>query len=162
MNDSSYDDFDNDGIQRGHLTIVECDCDEAIGMAITNGLSISIESDVWEKSQVICTIPSNDKIEGAITLPDVDIVDKNIFLETQGDGVQSQGIPIQVPRDNDDSFGAFFASSSENRPVFNVDIPVDSLREYDEMTSKDKAQLLLSLESFKGQLPQPRCFTGGN
>lgn len=155
MNDS-YDDFGNDGIQRGYLKIVECDCDEAIGMAITNGLSISIESDVWDKSQVICTLPSPDnEIEGAITLPNVDIVDKNIFLETQGDGVQSKGIPIQVPRDNNDSFGAFFASSG-NQEVFNTDIPVDSLREYDEMTVKDKAQLLLSLESFKGRLPRPR------
>ena len=64
MTDSSYDDFDNDGIQRGHLTIVECDCDEAIGMEITNGLSIRIESDIWEKSQVICNILSNDKNRG--------------------------------------------------------------------------------------------------
>jgi len=155
--EDSDDDLGNNGIKSGEVLVVECDSDEAIGMALTCGLDLSLESDVWEKSQVACTVSENDDEMKSImdALLNVHVADESIILKTQGDGEASEGIPIQVPRSNNGAFRNFFASS-ENQPVFNTDNPVRSLQEYDELTVQDKAQLLLSLESFKGRLPRPR------
>jgi hypothetical protein len=157
MVDDSDDNLGNEGINSGDLKIVECDCDEAIGMAITNGLCINIERDVWEKSQMRCTIEEND-VSSISDLnrifPNIK-VDESIILKTQGKGEKSIGTPILVPRVGNDRFRDFFASSA-GRTVFDTEIPVNTLLEYDQMTVQDKAKLLLSLESFKGRLPRPR------
>jgi hypothetical protein len=126
---------------------------------ITCGLNLILESNIWDQCQVMCTL-SNKEIEGNESimdiLPVVEMNDKSIILKTQGDGEVSEGIPIQVPRNTNDAFGNFFAPSG-NQPVFNTDNPIQSLQEYDELTIQDKAQLLSSLESFKGRLPRPRA-----
>ena len=166
MNDSD-DDLGNEGITGGKVIVVECDCDEAIGIALTCGLSISVSSDIWSTSQFNCVVSncdSDDEIESGETsraimdsLPMVEISEEeSIVMRTQGDGIMSQGTSIQVPRDyNDRGIGNLFPAQ-DDRPVFNTDIPVNSLQEYDEMTVADKAQMLLSLDSFEGRLPRPR------
>ncbi len=153
--DDSDDNLGNKGVNSGDLKIVECDCDEAIGMAITNGLCINIERDVWEKSQLRCTIEENDvsSIGGLDNIfPNIK-VGESIIMKTQGEGEKSIGTPILVPRAGNDRY--FFASST-GQAVFDTKIPVTSLSEYDQMTVQDKAKLLMSLESFKGRLPRPR------
>ena len=137
--DDSDDNLGNHGILSGDLKIIECDCDEAIGMAIANDLDISIEIDVWEKSQLLCRYKTVYDQENENDIPIIESLDENIIINTQGDGKKSIGTPIQRPRD---------------------DIPVSSLEAFDSMTVQDKAQLLLSLDSFKGQLPRPRILRG--
>jgi hypothetical protein len=47
----SDDDFGSKGVKAGEIFIVECDPDEAIGMALTLGLSIQMERSIWEATQ---------------------------------------------------------------------------------------------------------------
>lgn len=147
----------NDELIGGDVIIVECDCDEAIGMAITCGLTVCIEHTIWDQAQVSCRMLSK-KESGDDTNnipPLVKSIDSNIILKRQGGGEQSQGIPIQVPRAPRDEFESLF-TPSQTQNVFNTDNPVTSLSQFDEMSVQVKAQLLLSLESFKGKLPRPR------
>lgn len=162
--DDSDDNLGNHGILSGDLKIIECDCDEAIGMAIANDLDISIEIDVWEKSQLLCRYKTSSGTvdydqENENDIPIIESFDENIIINTQGDGKKSIGTPIQRPRDDSGNFMNFL-KSPQSSTVFNSDIPVSSLEAFDSMTVQDKAQLLLSLDSFKGQLPRPRILRG--
>jgi len=153
------DDYGNIGIKKGEVMIVECDCDEAIGMALTCGLSITIDKSEWEKSKISLSSTFSDPLiekanpNSMDVLPKLETAIETIVIADQGDGVQSQNTKIQKPRGDSVSF---FGPSDDRKPVFNTDVPVKSLAEFDTMTDEGKAQLLLTLESFKGELPRPR------
>jgi len=140
------------------VMIVECDCDEAIGMALASGVNIFMESSEWERRKISSTavFKQNSKDEGIMdALPILQNAIESLVIEREGDGVMSQNTKIQTPRGRDADI-SFFGPSNENQPVFKTDIPVQSLGEFDSLTVQDKAQLLLSLDSFKGRLPRPR------
>jgi len=157
--EDNYDDLGNDGIKSGNFIVVECDCDEAIGMALTCGLNVYLEPNIWAESKVDCHLPvqTDDKNSIIDALPVIETVNKSIILRRQGDGEVSTGTPIQAPRSTNDFMRFLTSKKTNDQTVFNTDIPVQSLDEYDEMTVQDKAQLLLSLESFNGRLPRPRA-----
>jgi len=160
------------GIKAGKVFVVECDCDEAIGMALTCGLGVGVERDVWERAQTMVRLKMKDGVEvgsGSISsthimdvMPYLENMDKSIIIKTQGDGIPSTSTPIQISRSVStarfESIGKRL-SSNDNTDVdaFDSDNPVQSLSAYDELSITDKAQILLSLESFRGQqLPRPR------
>jgi hypothetical protein len=79
---------------------------------------------------------------------------KSMQVNVQGDGIPSIDTPIQIPRTSS-AFDSFF-NSNNNGPVYSTDNPIKSINEYDQLNTQDKAQILLSLESFKSKLPRPR------
>ncbi len=156
--DDDEDDYGNDGLRKGEVALVECDSDEAIGMGLASGVGIFIECSEWEKSRIEATaIFQKSEGEGIMdSLPSLKNSIASLTIARQGDGETSENTNIQTPRATDRDFTSLIMSNDENIPVFETKIPVQSLSEFDGLTIQDKAQLLLSLDSFKGELPRPR------
>jgi hypothetical protein len=153
------DDYGNDGIQKGEVMLVECDSDEAIGIGLTCDVGIFIEGSEWDRSNIksSTTIFQESEEEGIMdALPTLQNSLESLVIAQQGDGIMSENTKIQAPRGGRDSDFFSFVISNENQPVFDTDVPVQSLSEFDGLTVQDKAQLLLSADSFKGNLPRPR------
>ena len=148
-------DYGNKGIMKGEIFIVECDCDEAIAMALTCNLNIYMDRTEWETSCISAPLEFETKSFGLFdSLPTLNSPIHSIKMQTQGNGQESVNTKIQVPR-NQRTMN-FINPSNGKLPVFSSDIPVQSLSEFDSLTIQDKAQILLSIESFKGKLPRPR------
>ena len=161
----SDDDFGNDGIKQGEAMIVECDVDEAIGMALACDVDVVMTSSEWDRSKISVSTSFQESVDNNISvmdaLPSLTSSVESIKIEMQGDGKMSQNTKIQAPRDLN-AFSIFGSPSDSQEPVFDTNIPVQSLGEFDTLTSQDKAQLLLSLDSFKGRLPRPRTVKNGS
>ena len=161
----SDDDFGNDGIKQGEAMIVECDVDEAIGMALACDVDVVMTSSEWDRSKISVSTSFQESVDNNISvmdaLPSLTSSVESIKIEMQGDGKMSQNTKIQAPRDSN-AFSIFGSPSDSQEPVFDTNIPVQSLGEFDTLTSQDKAQLLLSLDSFKGRLPRPRTVKNGS
>eukprot|EP00979_Chaetoceros_neogracilis_P000908 scaffold187_cov266-Chaetoceros_neogracile.AAC.38 len=159
FNDSD-DDYGNFGIKEGKTMIVECDVDEALGMAFACEVDVFMDRAEWNRSKISVStvfqkmVGDNNGIMNV--LPSLTSTIESVTIEMQGDGKISQNTKIQAPRDSNDS--SSFGSNDENsqQPVFDTTIPVKSLDEFDTLAVQDKAQLLMSLDSFKGRLPRPR------
>lgn len=159
--EDTMNDFGNEGIKKGEVFIVECDCDEAIAMALTCNLNIYMDRTEWETSCISAKLEFETKSYGLFdSMPTLNSPIDSIKLETQGDGQESSNTTIQVPR-NQRTMN-FLSPSENNRPVFSSDIPVQSLSEFESLTTQDKAQILLSIDSFKGKLPRPRVLKKAN
>ncbi|CAJ1942448.1 unnamed protein product [Cylindrotheca closterium] len=147
-------DYGNPNAKGGEMMIVECDSDEALGMALACNVELSIGSTLFEMTSVL----GEEKIQGKNTEHIMDTlavwqsVDASMSLQVEGER-QSQGntnqSPVSMP-------GAFDEMSSESKALFPVDSPVKSLDEYDEMTNEVKAKTLLEMSNFNGRLPRPR------
>jgi len=158
-------DYGSRGVREGKIFVVECDCDEAIGMAMACGLGLGVERNVWEKAKTMVQL--EDREDSASSghimdvLPLVENMDKTIVIRTQGDGVASTSTPIQIPRMASsrqiDSFTIPSSEDNEESAAFDIDNPVQSLSAYDELSDTDKAHILLSAQSFQGELPSPRA-----
>ena len=156
------DDFGNAGLKEGEIVVVECDADEAIGLALASGLEVLVETNIWETSRLnaffteVNEETKEDKsIVNSIPLMEspgyVDLSDSDVFREDQNMAASSMPQP---PKTTDD-FLDFFAPKTSTT-VFSADNPVKTLNEYDALSDQDKARILLSLQSFQGQLPRPR------
>jgi hypothetical protein len=165
--DDEDDDFGNDGIRKGETMIVECDFDEAIGMALACGVDIHMDRMEWDRCKLVAPVTFQTSAAGEeesffSALPLLQSRLDTIVIETQGEGKMSQNTKIQAPRGRSRSFNFFNSPTPSStagildQSVFDTTIPVQSLSEFDSLTVQDKAQLLLSLDSFKGDLPRPR------
>mmetsp|Transcript_16273 Transcript_16273/g.24324 ORF Transcript_16273/g.24324 Transcript_16273/m.24324 type:complete len:739 (-) Transcript_16273:284-2500(-) len=161
----SDDDFGNNGIKQGEAMIVECDVDEAIGMALACDVDVVMASSEWDRSKIsVSTVfqESGDDDNSVMdAVPNLTSSVESIKIEMQGNGKMSENTKIQAPRDANE-FSIFGSPSNSQQPVFDTNIPVQSLGEFDTLTVQDKAQLLLSLDSFKGRLPRPRTLKSGS
>lgn len=147
--EDAMNDFGNDGIKKGEIFIVECECDEAIAMALTCNLCIYMDRTDWETSFISSKLEFDTKNNGLFdSIPTLNSPIDSIKLETQGEKEKSFNTKIQVPRSS--------RTSENNKSVFSSEIPVQSLSEFDSLKIQDKAQILLSIDSFKGKLPRPR------
>lgn len=153
--ENEKDDYGNDGIAKGTTFIVECDCDEALAMALTCNLNIHMSQIEWETLSINETFKfKHTEEDGIRSLPYLTSKVESIQMAIQGDGRSSLNTKIQVPQN---SAGVTFISSSTlDSPVFSTSIPVQSLSEFDILTNQDKAVILSSIESFKGKLPRLR------
>ena len=153
------DDFGSIGVEGGTTLAVECECDEAIGMALTCDVPIVVQEQLWQQNRIILENITDEIMNGeelSYSIPEFCVVDSKTRIETQGDGTPSTGTAVQTPRDVNSMPNFFASNQGYNDAVFNTNNPVQSLDQYDEMTNADKAQLLLSLDSFVGRLPRPR------
>ena len=141
--DDSDDNFGNLGIKKGEAIIVECDCDEAIGMALCLDLRISLDEAEWQKSQLNHVaifqqknVGTDERSETSMNiLPKLENEIESIIIANQGSGEQSQNTKIQKPRGEADV--AFSGSSQDDRPVFDTENPVNSMNQFDEMNDGD-------------------------
>ena len=160
------DDFGSFGVKEGDLFVVECDADEAIGLARAADLDVVIEDDILQTSRVDAVFSADDRVGD--TEEDVATVDSIRLMASSGysseggaeeDAVSfrssSSSRSLPQPPKTTNAFLDFFAPKSSGY-VYNTDNPVQSLGEYDSLSIQDKGRLLLSLPSFDGQLPRPR------
>ena len=95
-------DYGSRGEREGKIFVVECDCDKAIGMAMSCGLGLGVERNVWEKAKTMVQLEDREGLSSSghvmDVLPCLENMDKTIVIGTQGDGVASTSTPIQIPR----------------------------------------------------------------
>lgn len=163
----SEDDLGNDDVLPGKLYVVECFLDEAVGLATEAGLSIYLDTRIWNRAdgfpvEIDLGEASNTRnITVANCLPIVKPIDEFRTIATEGENVASEinansiRMPISTSTNIFDKLYKRLPSS--NTQVFSTYSPISSLREYDSLTNDDKARILLKLESFQGVLPRPRA-----
>ena len=166
------DDFGSSGVTGGQVVVVDCSADEAVGLAISAGLGVQVDVELWEAARLEAAFPAKPF--------------RHSFLEKEGEDptrltsalesipvLQSEGYPESETEDTrrrserysskplapatTDAFSNFFSPKDTSRPAFAIDNPVKTVEEYDALSTQDKARMLISLESFDGQLPRPRA-----
>lgn len=153
--------YGNEGVQGGETMIVECDSDEAIGVALSFGVPLKVESDIFERAAILAepagTTPKTQNIWE--TLPMWTPVEGDMVLQTEGDNTTATAnsvSPISIPRTTTPLFDSILEPKPTNSPMFPSDNPIKNLQQYDELTISQKAKLLLEMSNFKGRLPRPR------
>jgi hypothetical protein len=164
-------DLGNDGVTGGRTVLVECDVDEAIGLAMACGAPVQVESDVRERGSVMMvpleSAPLEDpKKAPAVrgTLPVWRTRDPllSFIVEGQATNQSSTGraAPLRIPRTTSSLLDAFFeprTPGSSSKAMFPTDNPIQSLEDYDRLSSEDKARTLMSMSNFDGRLPRRRA-----
>jgi len=157
------DDFGSLGVKEGELFVVECDADEAIGLAVAADLDVLVEDDILRTSRVDAVfsrgIDVADAKEDIATVDSIPLMTSSGYIsEAERDGEmssRSSSQPMPQPPKTTDAFLDFFAPKSSEY-VYSTDNPIQSLDQYDSLSIQDKGRLLISLPSFEGQLPRPR------
>jgi len=171
-------DYGNEGIQGGEIMVVECDVDEAIGVALAYDIPLMVGQSIFERAAVVAepvatsvttttsssaqdtTEPKNMKE----ALPVWRVKDSAIELEVEGEATTAERpSPVSIPRTTSSLFDSIFQArlSNENGSastpsLFPTDNPIKSLNQLDQMSSEDKAKTLLEMSNFRGKLPRPR------
>ena len=160
------DDFGSLGVKEGELFVVECDADEAIGLALAADLEVIVDDEILQTSRVDAAFSAEDSVgdteEGVATVDSIPLMASSGYNsegKTEEDAVStrssSSSRSIPQPPKTTNAFLEFFAPKSSGY-VYNTDNPIQSLDQYDSLSIQDKGRLLLSLPSFDGQLPRPR------
>jgi len=160
------DDYGSMGVKEGELFVVECDADEAIGLALAADLDVLVDIDILRTSSVDTVFLEDGDVEDAGE--DVATVDSIPLMASSGYSSESwKGKAVSTrrtsssqpmipqPPKNTNAFLDFFAPKSSGH-VYSTDNPIQSLEQYDSLSIQDKGRLLLSLPSFEGRLPRPR------
>jgi len=158
--------FGNEGIRGGETIVVECDSDEAIGMAMACNASLQVESSIWERasvmSQQVSSRPCEDSQSVRSALPLWSAVDPELSVLVEGQAgnlsATERVVPLRVPRTTTSLFYSMFDSSTQpsSKNLFPTDNPIQSLSRYDSMSNEDKAVTLMTMSNFEGRLPRPR------
>jgi hypothetical protein len=153
--------YGNEGVQGGETMIVECDSDEAIGVALSFGVPLKVESDIFERAAILAepagTTPETQNIWE--TLPTWTSVEGDMVLQVEGENTTASAnrvSPISIPRTTTSLFDSILEPKPTKSPMFPTDNPVESLQQYDELSDSQKAKTLLEISNFKGRLPRPR------
>jgi len=154
-------DYGNE-IPGGETIIVECDVDEAIGMALTTGTKIKVEKSIWQDGRRQVERRPADKDEKSVfkVLSEWESVEDLSFL-MEGQPVNQSATntpsPIRIPRTTMSLFDSLF-EPQDGRPSgwFPTDNPIRTLNEFDDLSNSDKAVTLIELSNFEGSLPRPR------
>jgi hypothetical protein len=153
--------YGNEGVQGGETMIVECDSDEAIGVALSFGVPLKVESDIFERAAILAepagTTPQTQNIWE--TLPMWTPVEGDMVLQMEGENTTATAnsvSPISIPRTTTSLFDSILEPKPANSPMFPSDNPIQSLQQIDELSDSQKAKTLLEMSNFKGRLPRPR------
>jgi hypothetical protein len=153
--------YGNEGVQGGETMIVECDSDEAIGVALSFGVPLKVESDIFERAAILAepagTTPQTQNIWE--TLPMWTPVEGDMVLQMEGENTTATAnsvSPISIPRTTTSLFDSILEPKPTNSPMFPSDNPIQSLQQIDELSDSQKAKTLLEMSNFKGRLPRPR------
>ena len=164
INDDTVD-YGNTGISGGNTILVECSVDEAIGMALVAKAPLQIESDIWNRANLLATsLPHGESDNVMDTLrqwkPNQDLA---LLLEGQprNQSQSQQPSPLRIPRTTTSLFDSMFESrapdsSGRRSSLFPTDNPIRSLDEYDALSDSEKALTLMTVSNFDGKLPRPR------
>ena len=173
-------DYGNE-VTGGDLFVVECDVDEAIGLAISCNLPVRMERTIYERSSIMghqIQIIDDDNVNNLSTTTSEKITKKNIknilpywkaldsskSLHVEGDGNENgeRLSPVSIPKTTSSLFDTIFEPKSDvddemaSSPMFPTDNPIQSIGEYDSLTNEDKAKTLLEISNFSERLPRPR------
>jgi hypothetical protein len=158
---SDYDeDFGNEGIKPGETILVECDVDEAIGVALAFNAPIKIESEIFERA-VSLVEKSGGKEEKSNNIIEFlsmfKTMDPKLNFQVEGEALLSESSsPISIPRTTSSLFDTIFEGNSKSSSLFPTDNPIKSLSEFDSLSNETKAKMLLEMSNFSGRLPRPR------
>ena len=168
VNDDEQD-FGNQGVTGGATILVECDPDEAIGMAMACSVPLRIEADIWNRASVMCkrdpqAAKEQTSASGATTvksaLPFWTTADPELSVLFEGlAGNRSsteRTLPLRIPRTTMSLLDRLFEDRPSGQPLFPTDNPIQSLSDLDALTNQDKARTLLQMSNFEGKLPRPR------
>lgn len=169
--------YGNKGLKGGEILLVECDADEAIGMALTAQVALLAESDLVDRA----TIPAAPQETSGTAESVLDLltywkpVEGDVAFLVEGQAT-NQSAPLdpaklRIPRTSISLFDSLFdavtsepsslssssSSSSASSSWFPTDNPVQSLEQLDSLSNSDKGQTLLSMSNFEGRLPRPRA-----
>ena len=154
--------YGNEGVQGGETMIVECDSDEAIGVALSFGVPLKVESDIFERAAILAepagTTPKTQNIWDS--LPTWTPVEGDMVLQVEGENTTDTAnsvSPISIPRTTTSLFDSILEPKPTNSPMFPTENPIQSLQQYDELSDSQKAKTLLEISNFKGRLPRPRA-----
>lgn len=150
--EDTEDNMGNKGVQMGDTFIVECSGEEAIGMALSCNLPISVEHNVWK--DVITDISLSDEVEPLPeyelesvmnTIPPVKqaINSSNRVTVTEGGEALVRGSKKTDKKENTDM------ETKETKDI-------RSVADYDALSVTDKARMILASGRFEGTLPRPR------
>ena len=164
--------FGNLGAKGGETMLVECDSDEALGMALTVGIPVQLEPGTWEQSNILVApiFSSSDKngdkeipstsMQGTLPLWRTQDPELSVLVEGQArnESVTERTSPLRIPRTTTSLFDSIFVPTPSGAPsgMFPTDNPIQSLDQYDELDDEGKARTLMSLSNFEGRLPRPR------
>jgi hypothetical protein len=161
-----YEDYDEDygnqGINGGKPLVVECDVDEAVGVALACEVPLSIERSIFEQAAVV--VDGSDNTRTNLTnikdiLPMWKIRDSAMSIQVEGDVDRAErASPISIPRTSASLFDNFYSSSEPSSlSMFPTDNPIKSLQQLDELDNSQKAKTLLEMSNFNDRLPRPRA-----
>jgi hypothetical protein len=157
VNDET-EDYGSSGLKGGSTVLVECDVDEAIGMALTYGVPIQVEREIWDEARIMALAEQNESCQNVLdTLPHWKPTEDISFLvegQSRNESVSDNPSRLRMPLTTS-LFDSLFESSGKSA-VFPTDNPVKSLAAYDSMSDSDKAKTLIELSSFNGKIPRPR------
>lgn len=163
--------FGNMGAKGGETMLVECDSDEAIGMALAYRVPIQLEPGSWDRSNtLVVPILSSleaDQADVPLTsmrdiLPRWTTLDPEMSLLVEGqaknESTAEKSSPPRIPRTTASLYDSMFEPTPSDAPfgMFPTDNPIQSLDEYDELNDETKARTLLTMSNFDCRLPRPR------
>lgn len=164
--------FGNLGAKGGESMLVECDADEALGMALTCGIPVHLEPGTWDQSNTLVApiISSSDikgdkekpstSMQGTLPLWKTQDPELSVLVEGQArnESATERTSPLRIPRTTTSLFDSIFEPTPSDAPsgMFPTDNPIQSLDQYDELDDEGKARTLMSLSNFEGKLPRPR------
>ena len=163
-------------VKGGEIFVVECDVDEAIGVALACGLSIRVEKTIFERASMmgVQIETADSENEGVMfkfqsikqKLPYWKVLDSGISLDVEGDPGNpetSRLSPISIPRTTSSLFDSIFEQTSNSNEdntssssMFPNDNPIKSINQFDSLGNNGKAKTLLEMSNFSGRLPRPR------
>jgi hypothetical protein len=140
----------------GTTILVECHADEAIGMSLACRLPCQVDAALWEKASVMVT-----PITTSNPLRVWKVQDSELSVLMEGEALQNatseRALPLRIPRSTQSLYDQLLAPRrSSSTPLFPTDNPIQSLEQYDALTTQDKVRTLLGLSNFEGRLPRPR------
>ena len=176
--DEDYGNF----VKGGEIVVVECDVDEAIGVALSCDLPIRVEKSIFDRSSMMGveiersqTSETEDSEKNNVkimkktikeNLPYWKALDSGISLSIEGDFGNpntSRLSQLSIPRTTSSLFDTLFEPRRDNddnsmspSPMFPTDNPIKSIDQWDSLGNKDKAKTLLEMSNFSGRLPRPR------
>eukprot|EP00591_Stephanopyxis_turris_P008388 CAMPEP_0195511376 /NCGR_PEP_ID=MMETSP0794_2-20130614/3715_1 /TAXON_ID=515487 /ORGANISM="Stephanopyxis turris, Strain CCMP 815" /LENGTH=805 /DNA_ID=CAMNT_0040638957 /DNA_START=205 /DNA_END=2622 /DNA_ORIENTATION=- len=160
------DDEEEEEVKSDDLFVVECDGEEAVGLALAASKSISVEYGIWEGARLSVSLSMDDDDDNDATiLPTIIPVGDSTFIETANTNQDEEDAnDISSPYATNESSNngpKTTASLFSSSPSISVTIP--SISVFDSLTIQDKAKILLSLDSFRGKkLPRPRIIRQSN
>jgi hypothetical protein len=146
--------FGNQGIQGGETMVVECDGDEAIGLALACGVPLKVETSLFNRASVLAAplvkeensrgvsamdgsdsatnndSSNNNNISANIwdTLPFWTLVEGDMSLQVEGTNQTSttKPSPISIPRTTASLYDSMVGADSDTKPTNSPMFPVDN------------------------------------